>query len=208
VAWFLQPEARRLLKFSLLGILAVAVFGFFAFFSGHADRRQYDKIESPSTNYAVVRVFYATDRKASATNEPNNAYSDQRSEDETPSLGTLDVSVPRDHKMGEIERPVSIWKYEFREDPEKHMVLLSVLPKPESQFFDELSVKISSSGRKQAFVFIHGYDVTFAEAARRTAQIAYDLGFDGAPILYSWPSKGQLEEYPADEATRQLPARW
>ena len=33
---------------------------------------------------------------------------------------------------------------------------------------------------RQAFVFLHGYNVTFEAAAYRTAQIAYDLRFDGA----------------------------
>lgn len=29
--------------------------------------------------------------------------------------------------------------------------------------------------------------------------MAYDLGYDGAPILYSWPSRGDPQAYPADE---------
>ena len=43
---------------------------------------------------------------------------------------------------------------------------------------------VSRSPRKDAFVFIHGFNVAFEDAVMRTAQIAYDLGFDGAPILY------------------------
>jgi len=147
----------------------------------------------------VVHVFYATDRKIDpGAGKPE--YTAERSDNETLSLGTLDVSIPRDHKMGEIERP-SIWRFEFSEDPEKHVVLLGVSPKPESVFFKELSQVVSTSAHNQAFVFVHGYDVTFADAAMRTAQLAYDLGFEGAPILYSWPSKGQVQDYPADEAS-------
>ena len=41
--------------------------------------------------------------------------------------------------------------------------------------------------------------MTFADAARRTAQMAYDLGFDGAPVFYSWPSQGSFASYPVDE---------
>jgi esterase/lipase superfamily enzyme len=51
---------------------------------------------------------------------------------------------------------------------------------------------VARSADKEALVFVHGFNVDFAEAARRTAQLAYDLGFDGAPILYSWPSRGSL----------------
>ena len=52
---------------------------------------------------------------------------------------------------------------------------------------------------KSAFVFVHGYNVTFEDAARRTAQMAYDLGFDGAPVFYSWPSQGETADYMVDE---------
>ena len=47
-------------------------------------------------------------------------------------------------------------------------------------------------------VFIHGYNVSFDEAARRTAQLAYDLEFPGAPICYSWPSHSEAAQYPRD----------
>jgi esterase/lipase superfamily enzyme len=47
-------------------------------------------------------------------------------------------------------------------------------------------------------VFVHGFNVTFESAVYRTAQIAYDLAFDGAPILYSWPSLGSPAAYPVD----------
>jgi len=57
------------------------------------------------------------------------------------------------------------------------------------------------------FVFIHGYNVSFDKAARRTAQLAYDLEFDGTPILYSWPSQDQIAGYFADEASVGVSAR-
>jgi esterase/lipase superfamily enzyme len=60
---------------------------------------------------------------------------------------------------------------------------------------------VSATKEKKAFVFVHGFDVTFEDAARRTAQLAYDLKFQGVPIFYSWPSRGELAGYPADEAT-------
>ena len=41
-------------------------------------------------------------------------------------------------------------------------------------------------------MFVHGFNTGFEHALFRTAQIAYDIKFDGAPFLYSWPSKGTL----------------
>ncbi len=46
---------------------------------------------------------------------------------------------------------------------------------------------------------MHGYNVGFEDAARRTAQIAYDLKFEGAPIFFSWPSQAEILEYAVDE---------
>lgn len=114
-------------------------------------------------------------------------------------LGACEVSVPPDHRVGEIESP-SIIRLEFREDPEKHVVLQEVTLREEKAFYDELNSCVASSARKQVFVFIHGYNVSFEGAVKRTAQIAHDLKFDGAPICYSWPSLGGLTDYSKDES--------
>jgi esterase/lipase superfamily enzyme len=154
----------------------------------------------PREDYAVVRVFYATDRQPTGEKAPGKFYSGDRQIDESLHLGTLDVSIPRDHQPGHIERPVW-WKLEFRETPERDVVLLNVVPQSEQQFYSELSNKVETSPGKDAFIFIHGFDNTFEQAAWRTAQLSYDLGFKGAPIMYSWPSKGGMSDYLADEAT-------
>ena len=45
---------------------------------------------------------------------------------------------------------------------------------------------------------MHGFNVTFAEASYRTAQMFHDLKFTGAPVMYSWPSHGAFLNYPSD----------
>jgi esterase/lipase superfamily enzyme len=62
---------------------------------------------------------------------------------------------------------------------------------------------VAASPGKEAFVFVHGYNVSFEDAAIRTAQLAYDFGFKGAPIFYSWPSRGSLFGYLDDEQSVQ-----
>jgi pimeloyl-ACP methyl ester carboxylesterase len=59
---------------------------------------------------------------------------------------------------------------------------------------------------RQALVFVHGFGVSFEDAARRTAQLAYDLKFDGAPMFFSWPSRGRFS--PLDYTTDEESARW
>jgi esterase/lipase superfamily enzyme len=49
--------------------------------------------------------------------------------------------------------------------------------------------------------FIHGYNVTFEQAALRAAQIGFDLSIRSAMAFFSWPSQGTLGGYLADAAT-------
>lgn len=151
-------------------------------------------------NYATVRTFYATDRNRTGAAEPKEMYGPERSE---LSYGTADVSIPRKHKPGELESP-SIWRLEFRENPERHVVLLAANSMPRDAYFAELARSVAAARRPSAFVFVHGYNVTFEDAARRTAQISYDVGFDGVPVFYSWPSQGTTAGYPRDEESIQL----
>lgn len=152
-----------------------------------------------SKNYAVLDVFYATDRKRNPNAKIKSLFTADRGELH---YGITQISIPRDHRMGELESP-SVWKLEFRENPKKHVVMLSVEALEKESYFNALSKKINSSETKSAFVFVHGYNVSFENAARRTAQMSYDLGFDGAPVFYSWPSNGSTAKYTVDEANIQ-----
>jgi esterase/lipase superfamily enzyme len=58
----------------------------------------------------------------------------------------------------------------------------------------------------QALVFVHGYNVSFDNAVRRAAQLAYDLGFDGPVFVFSWPSREKLLSYVGDRESAQLSA--
>jgi len=71
-------------------------------------------------------------------------------------------------------------------------------------FFDEVHQRVAGSGRKEVFVFIHGFNNSFQAGAERAAQLAADLSLDGAPILYSWPSKGSVLAYQADEQEAEV----
>ena len=144
--------------------------------------------------YAIVKVFYATDRAKTGDSAPNDRYGPSRGK---LVYGVADISIPRDHRMGTLEGP-AISKLEFRENPESHVVLMAIAERDRTSFFRELGAKIAASPKRNALVFIHGYNITFAEAARRTGQLAYDLAFDGAPLFYSWPSQGNVPGYVID----------
>lgn len=149
----------------------------------------------PETSCSVVRVFYGTNRAADpTTTNTETFYGGQRG---PLAFGSCEVSIPDRHEFGEVERP-SIWTLDFIEDEDRHIVLQSVTPTDRDAFLNDLAREVDRSESHEAFVFIHGFNVSFAEAARRCAQMAYDLKFDGPPILYSWPSQGRLSDYVAD----------
>lgn len=163
----------------------------------HVDALEQIIIEEPEKKYATVRVMFATDRNRTKSNKPDEMFGSVRSKNIV-SYGICEVSMPRNHKLGELEK-ASVWKFEYNDDPEKHVLLLKVDVKSKKDFFDKLKKNINASSKKDAFIFIHGYNVSFEDAARRTAQMSYDLGFDGVPVFYSWPSVGKTLSYNVDE---------
>ena len=153
---------------------------------------------------AVMRVFYATDRqRRSMGTAPARLYMTERRRDDALDVGVCDVSIPINHQHGVMERP-SIMHLEFSgERRGKHVVLLRVVPTAEAGFFAALRKRVKADPSRELLVFVHGFNTSFAEAAERSAQIAYDLGFEGAPVFYSWPSRESPSPraYVADEAT-------
>ena len=145
----------------------------------------------PKPNYAVVEVHFATDRALSGSTEPAERFSGKPDLDERLRLGVSQVSIPRDHRAGELESP-SIFRLEFSEDPEKHVVILETTLQRADDFY-------KAFGQKDVIVFIHGYANTFSDAIRRAAQMKYDLAFYGQMVAYTWPSSGDVDGYMADE---------
>ncbi len=184
----------------LLQLICLTVF-LFACSDETPDKTEIDDVTKGGVDilnpdYTLVDVYYGTDRKINnAAESIKDLYLGDRGQF---SYGVCQVSIPKGHKVGELEAP-SLLRFEFTEDPALHVVLLDIQQKDSKTYFKELSEEINASDAKQAFIFIHGYNVSFEAAARRTAQMAYDLQFNGAPIFYSWPSAGTLAGYPQDE---------
>jgi esterase/lipase superfamily enzyme len=146
-----------------------------------------------SAMFRNVTIFYGTDRQRTGSIQPVEFYLGDRGPLE---VGTCEVTIPASHQVGELESAGTFEK----PDPEKHIILLTVTPMSEAGFASGLAARVESDNAREALVFIHGYNVSFEDAARRTAQMAADLQFDGAPVMYSWPSQASIGGYPVDEA--------
>lgn len=145
----------------------------------------------PSEKFTRVEVMFATDRNDTGDKNPYDRFDGARGT--KVSYGSCEVSLPKDHRMGEIE--ASFLHREWLEDPETDVVLRKTTVMNAAEFF-------RNADKSSAFVFVHGFNVRFADAAKRTAQMTYDLGFRGTPVFFSWPSLGELSPgaYRADEA--------
>ncbi|WP_179345591.1 alpha/beta hydrolase [Winogradskyella ursingii] len=151
--------------------------------------------ERKNPDYVKLPIYFGTDRNYTKSSDLNDAFGVERS---ALKYGIVEVSIPHDHRVGEIESP-SIWKFEFSEDPSKHVMLQDINLLDKGEFFNKLASDIKKSKKKSTFLFVHGYNTSFSEAAKRTAQISYDLKFDGKAVFYSWPSQASTFRYGTDE---------
>jgi esterase/lipase superfamily enzyme len=155
--------------------------------------------------YTTVKVFYATDRAklAPASSGQPIRYGSERSM--TVDYGAAVVSIPPGHKRGKTERPPSFFGIQWRaEDARRDIVYLSAELLTRKMFIDLLKPK--SPEDKAVLVFIHGYNVSFDDAIRRTGQLARDLAFPGQVMLFSWPSSGSFLSYVSDANSAQWAA--
>jgi len=152
----------------------------------------------------VVPVLYGTDR--TRKDEPKRIiYTSERAR--RLELGHALVTVPKTHQVPNIERPFAIripyfqvTVYEGAEDPKNHFTIKEMTVLTADQFLAKARERVNGSRafKDQAVVFVHGYNNSFDYALYRTAQMAYDLKFDGAAFLYSWPSLGDFSGYGYD----------
>jgi esterase/lipase superfamily enzyme/HEAT repeat protein len=141
----------------------------------------------------AVQTIRFTD--SPVTTIENVEYGGQLSE--TVEMGVCEVTIPESHRTGELESPSLLLRLEITPDPTKHIVLKSVQRLDPDSFFDDIQEELAQKG-SNLLVFVHGYNVSFEEAARRTAQMAFDLKFPGAPVFYSWPSQANWYGYRHD----------
>lgn len=157
-----------------------------------------------SADYTVVPVFYGTDRKPDST-EVRIKYGYERGQ--KLHLGLAQVTVPKIHEVPNVERPwvltIPFTDFEWQlvtEDPKNHFTMKTITALTREEFLTKVREQLARSRAfgNHALIFIHGYNTSFDNAVYRTAQIAYDLDFDGAAFVYSWPSRGRTESYGND----------
>ena len=154
---------------------------------------------SGKLRYHLMRVYYATDREMTGAAAADARFGGDRG---ALSFGFVNVALPATHQMGELESP-SILKLEFTADPEKHVTLESIRTLTTDAWRSEIAKRATALDKPGILVFVHGYNSSFADAARRAGQLAFDLKFSGAAVLFSWPSRDSTVEYTVDEQSAE-----
>ncbi len=171
---------------------------------GTAGTRHYKQ----NQGFATVRVFYGTNRAPTGDVKPALFYGKGRGELQ---YGYLNVTIPQIHQEAELETQPRWAEYTFVLNEaslrRRYVLLDQVTPLAKDDFVRALRQQIKDSPSKDLFIFVHGFNNTFEDAARRAAQMAYDLDFDGTPIVYSWPSQGSATAYAVDEAAVGISGR-
>jgi len=167
--------------------------------SSSKSNEKHSQVFYEKDNHTIVDILYGTDRKINPKKDWEDYYTGDRDKLQ---FGVAQVSIPKKHKFGEMERPN---KYLFwqKEKIGEHVVIVKLEDINKKEFSKFLGSKLNNIEEKDILIFIHGFNVTFASAIRRTAQLSYDLRFKGIPITYSWPSAGATSEYMKDESSVQ-----
>jgi esterase/lipase superfamily enzyme len=144
-------------------------------------------------------VYFATDRTRISGALQEASFTDEPTMDMT--LGYAVVSIPKNHDIGNVERP----KFRFLKlgvEPENdadHFRIKQLADLDRATFVDHLK-----NGPDSILLFVHGYNVSFPDAIFRAAQIAFDANFAGTVLAFSWPSAGSLFKYDKDRESAEF----
>ena len=153
----------------------------------------------------VYPVWFGTNRQPTPQGD---GFTGQRHDRIT--RGRVEVYVPEAHRFGETGS--SFWqklkRFDLRDDT---LRVQHVARQERDPFFAEIRNVLQSARESgdapHALFFLHGFNVSFEEAAIRAAQIGFDLKVPGATAFFSWPSRGNVAAYPADEASIEASER-
>lgn len=173
--------SRRILMFAIFSVLVACT-----------PRAVIRYADVPADGVVVERVFVGTTR------------ADDR--DGTLNIGSRsfasrylrqDISLPLDRAAGSLPLPPRRGVV----DPRRQITTVGERKfDSDAAFRAELAdaMRGSRKGTREAVVFVHGFNNTFAEGLYRFAQLNHDLDLPGVPVHYSWPSKATVLGYAYD----------
>jgi esterase/lipase superfamily enzyme len=150
---------------------------------------------------AAAKVGSVTEVLVASLREPD-ASGPGFGEDTAPGLGFAEfqVSVPPDRTAGTVTFPAP----NRAPDPATDFLTVSAgRIADDAAFLRRVNAALASepTGRREVFVFVHGFNTNFAEGLYRQAQMSHDFRSPGVSINFAWPSAGRVTAYAADRET-------
>jgi esterase/lipase superfamily enzyme len=147
--------------------------------------------KAPGTSHVEMVVATTRERLES----PAFLFGGGRAEDA--SFADMVISIPPDahRQIGEVQYPKQL-----PANPLVDFVTLKAEVVSREQAGAAFSRMLRQSHKKEALVFVHGFNTTFENAVYSFAQILHDSRAydDVAPVLFTWPSKGKVFAYGYD----------
>lgn len=176
----------------------VLVLAFALAVTGCANQNTHDllnktTITAPASDIAATHEIFVATTRQQATKDPRQVFDGDRSL--TTSYARVDVTVPKVHQVGAIERA----KGSANSNPAKDFTATGVTHYEDApQFANAVGADIAMRGDR-ALVFVHGFNNGFDDGIYRLTQIAHDTKYPGTPVLFSWASSGKASGYIYDK---------
>ena len=105
------------------------------------------------------------------------------------------VSIPPAgaRQPGDVTLPSSL-----PANPERDFAILRADRMDLAQAKANFDARIKRTPGRRVLIFVHGFNTRFEEAVYRFAQIVHDARVDVAPVLFTWPSGGNVTDYVYD----------
>lgn len=169
-------------------------------------------------------LFYATDRAPATPEDRAEFYANQRGGplrvgtavvamdppvQTLQELHTLTTSAERDR-----DRTLSVRKVDEigplkvnTPNPLANPASADVLAQASVTFRREINQQLARTGSRDAYIYIHGYNVDFAYPTLASKELQHFLGYRGAFISYNWPATPNRFAYLRDLETAQATRR-
>lgn len=194
----------------------------------HPDDRPFAKVE-PTFQTNEVDLLYATDRKREQRRDGTWAYTSARSDrlvygSARVTIGELSSwdTLVRESLNPRRRRPLPLqlrWVEERGELPNLRAAEagpglpgagvrpsgLAAADREVARFQAEVHRRLLGTRRKEAFVYVHGFNNDFRWATAIAAQFWHFLPREGVPIVYSWPAgRGGVRGYTYDRESSEF----
>jgi esterase/lipase superfamily enzyme len=106
------------------------------------------------------------------------------------SYAAITVSIPPDasREVSQIQWPSSI-----PGDPRRDFVTVSADYIEKGAFINSVATKAKRGRQGKVLIFVHGFNNKFDDAVYRFAQIVHDSKAPSVPVLFTWPSRGEIK---------------